>query len=274
MIANRGSHFLIIVNASRKLDDFNHLEKQIGDRCQIELLADRSLLALQGPLASKVLENYNSSFARMFFLDVKTITLLGVECWVSRSGYTGEDGFELSIPSEDVKRIAEELLAHEDVLPIGLGARDSLRLEAGLCLYGHDLDEITTPIEANLNWAVHKARRIGGDREGGFIGDQIILGQLASGADIKRVALLPKERAPIREGCALFETAESTSRVGHVTSGGFSPTLQKPISLAYIKSDLATKNNELFAEVRGKRMVVTVTTLPFVKTKYKIKTKE
>ncbi|MDG2474581.1 MAG: glycine cleavage system aminomethyltransferase GcvT [Paracoccaceae bacterium] len=274
MIANRGSHFLIIVNASRKLDDFSHLEKKIGDRCQIELLADRSLLALQGPLASKVLEKYNSSFARMFFLDVKTITLLGVECWVSRSGYTGEDGFELSIPSEDVKRIAEEFLTHEDVLPIGLGARDSLRLEAGLCLYGNDLDEITTPIEANLNWAVHKVRRIGGEREGGFIGDQIILGQLASGTDIKRVALLPKERAPIREGCALFETAESTSSVGHVTSGGFSPTLQKPISLAYIKSDLATKNNELFAEVRGKRMGVTVTTLPFVKTKYKIKTKE
>ena len=274
MVANRGSHFLIIVNASQKLDDLSHVEKQIGELCNVKLLNDRALLALQGPLASKVLEHHNKCLSNMFFLDVKTVDLFGVECWVSRSGYTGEDGFELSIPSEDVERVAEQILRHEDVLPIGLGARDSLRLEAGLCLYGHDLNKNITPIEAALNWTVHKARRIGGDREGKFVGYKAVLGQLKSGADLKRVALLPQERAPIREGCLLFETSDSVTNIGHVTSGGFSPTLQKPISLAYIKSELAKKSTEIFAEVRGKRMRVALTKLPFVETKYKLKAKE
>ena len=274
MIANRGDHFFIVVNASRKLDDLNYLKYKIGDRCRIELLEDRALLALQGPLAGEVLEKYSKEIAEMFFLDVRTVSLLGSECWVSRSGYTGEDGFELSIPNNDVERIAKELLSNSGVMLIGLGARDSLRLEAGLCLYGHDLNEKITPIEASLNWAVHKERRVGGRNMGGFIGDEVILSQLEDGSNIKRVALLPLDRAPMREGCLLFETSESAKSIGHITSGGFSPTLQKPISLAYIQSELATEGREIFAEVRGKRMIAIVTKPPFVHTKYKLRKKE
>lgn len=274
MVANRGNHFFIVVNASRKFDDFHYLERKIGDRCKIELLEDRALLALQGPLAGEVLGKYSKDFSEMFFLDVRTINLLGAECWVSRSGYTGEDGFELSIPNKDVERIAKEILTNIEVMSIGLGARDSLRLEAGLCLYGHDLNENTTPIEASLNWAVHKERRVGGRNEGGFSGDKIILEQLQGGTKVKRVALLPIDRAPMREGCMLFETAESNSSIGHITSGGFSPTLQKPISLAYIQSELATEGREICADVRGKRMFATVIRPPFVSTKYKLRKKE
>ena len=271
MVANRGDHFFLVVNASRKLDDLSYLKDKIGDECKIELLDDRALIALQGPSACSVLEETNRSISEMFFLDVRTVKLFGVDCWVSRSGYTGEDGFELSISNDDVIRVADKILSKESVLPIGLGARDSLRLEAGLCLYGNDLNERITPVEASLNWAIHKSRRIVDDKQGGFVGDEVILNQIQSGSEMKRVGLLPRERAPIREGCKLFENSESEFSIGIVTSGGFSPTLQKPISLAYVKSNLASKNNEIFAEVRGRRMAVTITSLPFVKTKYKLR---
>ena len=273
MIANRGDHFFLVVNASRKLDDFLYLQDKIGDRCNIELLDNRSLIALQGPSASSILEATNKKISEMFFLDVRTIELFGINCWVSRSGYTGEDGFELSVPNEDVTQIVEEILSFESVLPIGLGARDSLRLEAGLCLYGQDLDKKITPVEASLSWTIHKTRRMGGKNEAGFIGHQVILNQLQSGTTMKRVALLPKERAPIREGCKLFATSKSDMSIGAVTSGGFSPTLQKPISQAYIKCSFAEINNEIFAEVRGRRTPVKVSSLPFVETKYKLRKK-
>ena len=271
MVANRGDHFFLVVNASRKLNDLSYLKDNIGDECNIELLDDRALIALQGPSACSVLEETNRSISEMFFLDVRTVKLFGVDCWVSRSGYTGEDGFELSISNDDVIRVADNILSKASVLPIGLGARDSLRLEAGLCLYGNDLNERITPVEASLNWAIHKSRRIVDDKQGGFVGDEVILNQIQSGSEMKRVGLLPRERAPIREGCKLFENSESEFSIGIVTSGGFSPTLQKPISLAYVKSNLASKNNEIFAEVRGRRMAVTITSLPFVKTKYKLR---
>ena len=274
MVANRGDHFFLVVNASRKFNDVSHLNNKIGDKCNIKLLDDRALIALQGPLASSVLEGINKSVSEMFFLDVRTIKLFEADCWVSRSGYTGEDGFELSIPNDDVVRVVDEILSNESVWPIGLGARDSLRLEAGLCLYGNDLNDKTTPVEASLNWAIHKSRRIVDNKQMGFIGDKVILKQLQFGSELKRVALFPKERAPIREGCKLFGTIESEVSIGSVTSGGFSPTLQKPISLGYINSDFAIKDNEIFAEVRGKRMRLLVTSLPFVKTKYKIKVKD
>ena len=274
MVANRGDHFFLVVNASRKLDDLSYLKDKIGAECNIELLDDRALIALQGPSACSVLEETNRSISEMFFLDVRTVKLFGVDCWVSRSGYTGEDGFELSISNDDVIRVADKILSKESVLPIGLGARDSLRLEAGLCLYGNDLNAKTTPVEASLNWAIHKTRRIVGNEQTGFIGDKVILNQLQFGSEMKRVALFPKERAPIREGCKLFETNESELSIGTVTSGGFSPTLQKPISLAYIKRSFAKTDNEIFAEVRGKRMPAVVTSLPFVKTKYKLRRKE
>ena len=274
MVANRGDHFFLVVNASRKFNDVSHLNNKIGDKCNIKLLDDRALIALQGPLASSVLEGINKSVSEMFFLDVRTIKLFEADCWVSRSGYTGEDGFELSIPNDDVVRVVDEILSNESVWPIGLGARDSLRLEAGLCLYGNDLNDKTTPVEASLNWAIHKSRRIVDNKQMGFIGDKVILKQLQFGSKLKRVALFPKERAPIREGCKLFGTIESEVSIGSVTSGGFSPTLQKPISLGYINSDFAIKDNEIFAEVRGKRMRLLVTSLPFVKTKYKIKVKD
>ena len=274
MVANRGDHFFLVVNASRKFNDVSHLNNKIGDKCNIKLLDDRALIALQGPLASSVLEGINKNVSEMFFLDVRTIKLFEVDCWVSRSGYTGEDGFELSIPNDDVIRVVDEILSNKSVWPIGLGARDSLRLEAGLCLYGNDLNAKTTPVEASLNWAIHKTRRIVGNEQTGFIGDKVILNQLQFGSEMKRVALFPKERAPIREGCKLFETNESELSIGTVTSGGFSPTLQKPISLAYIKRSFAKIDNEIFAEVRGKRMSAVVTSLPFVKTKYKLRIKE
>ena len=266
-------YFFLVVNASRKLDDFLYLQDKIGDRCNIELLDNRSLIALQGPSASSILEATNKKISEIFFLDVRTIELFGINCWVSRSGYTGEDGFELSVPNEDVTQIVEEILSFESVLPIGLGARDSLRLEAGLCLYGQDLDKKITPVEASLSWTIHKTRRMGGKNEAGFIGHQVILNQLQSGTTMKRVALLPKERAPIREGCKLFATSKSDMSIGAVTSGGFSPTLQKPISQAYIKCSFAEINNEIFAEVRGRRTPVKVSSLPFVETKYKLRKK-
>ena len=274
MVANRGDHFFLVVNASRKFNDVSHLKSKIGDKCHIKLLDDRALIALQGPLASSVLEGINKNVSEMFFLDVRTIKLFEADCWVSRSGYTGEDGFELSIPNDDVIRIVDEILSSQSVWPIGLGARDSLRLEAGLCLYGNELNDRTTPVEASLNWAIHKTRRIVGNKQTGFIGDNVILNQLQSGSELKRVALFPKERAPIREGSKLFETMESEVSIGAVTSGGFSPTLQKPISVAYIKRSFAKIDNEIFAEVRGKRMPALVTSLPFVKTKYKLRIKE
>jgi aminomethyltransferase len=212
---------------------------------------------------------YHPRFADMRFMDVDTLPIAGAECWVSRSGYTGEDGYEISIPVAAAETVARALLAHDDVEFIGLGARDSLRLEAGLCLYGHDIDTDTTPTSASLNWAIQKARRTEGARVGGFPGADVILSQIENGASHGRVGLRPTGRAPMREGVEIFANETSTDAVGKVTSGGFGPSVEAPVAMGYVTADLATVGTTLYGEVRGKRHPVEVSALPFVPANFK-----
>src|SRR5210317_575549 len=198
MFANRGDHILVVVNAACKDADIAHLRKHLEPAITVKSLDNRALLAIQGPAAEAVMAEYHPRFADMRFMDVDTLPIAGAECWVSRSGYTGEDGFEISIPLAAAADVAQALADHPDVEWIGLGARDSLRLEAGLCLYGHDIDDTTTPVDAGLTWAIQKARRAGGAHEGGFPGAAVILDQFAKGARRKRVGLIPQTRAPMR----------------------------------------------------------------------------
>ena len=193
----------------------------------------------------------------------------GIDCFVSRSGYTGEDGFEISVPAERAERLANRLLENADVLPIGLGARDSLRLEAGLCLYGHDIDTTTTPVEGALEWSIQKSRRTGGARASGFLGAEEILAQLEKGAPRRRVGLRPEGRAPVREGAALFADDASIEPIGAVTSGGFGPSLNAPVAMGYLPASLAAPGTQVFAEVRGQRLPLKVATTPFVPNTYK-----
>ncbi len=268
MVANCGDHLLLVVNAACKAADEAHLRAQLGNECEVERL-DRALIALQGPKAQSALALLAPECMSMRFMDVRRLTLMGTECMVARSGYTGEDGFEISIPSDIASEIAEGLLANAGVAPIGLGARDSLRLEAGLCLYGSDIDERTTPVEAGLSWAIQKARRRGGPREGSFPGAEVILGQLEHGTPRCRVGLRPEGRAPVRAGASLYAEADANAPVGSVTSGGFGPSLDAPIAMGYLPAALAGPGTRVFAEVRGKRLPVAVTTLPFIVPKYK-----
>jgi aminomethyltransferase len=205
----------------------------------------------------------------MRFMEARTLNLMGAECIVTRSGYTGEDGFEISMPADFAREMAEELLADAAVVPIGLGARDSLRLEAGLCLYGADLDTSTTPIEAGLSWAMPKVRRRGGARAGGFPGAETILRQLEDGPPRRRVGLKPEGRAPMRAGVPLYASEDARSTVGVVTSGGFGPSLDAPIAMGYLPSALAAPGTRIFGELRGKRVPISVATLPFIAPKYK-----
>jgi aminomethyltransferase len=268
MVANCGEYLLLVVNASCKEADESHLRAHLANECEVERL-DRALIALQGPKAEAALALLAPECASMRFMDVRTLTLMGAECRVARSGYTGEDGFEISTPADIAREIAEELLANACVAPIGLGARDSLRLEAGLCLYGSGIDERTTPVEAGLSWAIQKVRRRRGAREGGFPGAPIILGQLEHGAPRHRVGLRPEGRAPVRAGAPLYVDAEASAPVGSVTSGGFGPSLNAPIAMGYLPTALAAPGTTVFAELRGKRLPVTVTDLPFIVPKYK-----
>jgi len=269
MVSNRGDHLLLVVNAARKAADEAHLRAQIGETCEIEPLLGRALIALQGPRAEAALAPLAPDVKAMRFMDVRTVTLLGGSCSVSRSGYTGEDGFEIGVPAAAAEALCEALLRDPAVMPIGLGARDSLRLEAGLCLYGADLDETTTPVEAGLEWTIPRMRRTGGARAGGFPGAEIILQQLASGASRRRVGLRPQERVLVRGGSPLFRSEQDTTTVGAVTSGGFGPSLNAPISMGYVAHEAATPGTQLFAEVRSKRHGVTVSELPFVPSRYK-----
>jgi aminomethyltransferase len=268
MVANCGDHLLLVVNAACKATDEAHLRGQLGKECEVERL-DRALIALQGPKAETALAILAPECTSMRFMDVRTLTLMGAECMVSRSGYTGEDGYEISTPADIAREIAEELLANADVAPIGLGARDSLRLEAGLCLYGSDIDDKTTPVEAGLSWAIQKERRSGGAREGGFPGAEIILGQLEHGTPRHRVGLRPEGRAPVRASAPLYVEADASARIGSVTSGGFGPSLNAPIAMGYLAAALAVPGTRVFAEVRGKRLPIAVTALPFIVPKYK-----
>jgi aminomethyltransferase len=268
MVANCGDHLLLVVNAACKATDEAHLRGQLGKECEVERL-DRALIALQGPKAETALAILAPECTSMRFMDVRTLTLMGAECMVSRSGYTGEDGYEISTPADIAREIAEELLANADVAPIGLGARDSLRLEAGLCLYGSDIDDKTTPVEAGLSWAIQKERRSGGAREGGFPGAEIILGQLEHGTPRHRVGLRPEGRAPVRASAPLYVEADASARIGSVTSGGFGPSLNAPIAMGYLAAALAVPGTRVFAEVRGNRLPIAVTALPFIVPKYK-----
>ena len=268
MVANCGDYLLLVVNAACKAADEAHLRAQLGKECEVERL-DRALIALQGPKAEAALALLAPECTSMRFMDVRTLTLMGAQCMVVRSGYTGEDGFEISIPADIAREIAEELLANAGVAPVGLGARDSLRLEAGLCLYGADIDESTTPIEAGLAWAIQKARRRGGTRQGEFPGAEIILDQLESGVTRYRLGLRPEGRMPVRAGAPLFADAEGDTSIGSVTSGGFSPSLDAPIAMGYLPAANAVPGTRIFAEVRGKRSPIVVTTLPFIEPKYK-----
>lgn len=260
MFANRGDHFYVVVNAGCKDADIAHLTAHLGD--QVHPVTDRALLALQGPLAVDALSRLVPAVADMRFMDVITADTLFGPLWISRSGYTGEDGFEISVPFGGADGLASALLDMAEVAPIGLGARDSLRLEAGLCLYGHDIDTHTTPVEAGLTWAIQKSRR-----SGGFAGDTRILHELAEGPERKRVGLLPEGRAPMREGVELF--AADGTPVGTVTSGGFGPSVGAPVAMGYVAAAHTAIGTHLFGEVRGKRLPVTVAALPFVPPSYK-----
>jgi aminomethyltransferase len=269
MVANFGSHLILVVNAACKAEDEVHLRAHLSEACVIEPLLDRALIALQGPKAEAVLASLCPDAAAMRFMDTGPRRVDGVDCFVSRSGYSGEDGFEISVPAEQAERLAKALLANEDVLPIGLGARDSLRLEAGLCLYGHDIDTTTTPVEGALEWSIQKSRRGGGARAGGFPGAEKILSQLENGAPRRRVGLRPEGRAPVREAAPLFADATSSAPIGAVTSGGFGPSLNAPVAMGYVPSSQAAPDGLVFAELRGQRLPLRIAAMPFVPNTYK-----
>jgi len=269
MVANFGSHLFVVVNAACKAEDEAHLRAGLSDACVIETLPDRALIALQGPKAESVLTKLCADAPAMRFMDCGPRRVGGVDCLVSRSGYTGEDGFEISVPAESAEALANALLTDPDVLPIGLGARDSLRLEAGLCLYGHDIDITTTPVEGALEWSVQKSRRAGGARAGGFAGANKILAQFEKGASRRRVGLRPEGRAPVREGAALFADTTSSEQIGSVTSGGFGPSLNAPVAMGYLPISHAATGSSVFAEVRGQRLAVQVAPMPFIANTYK-----
>jgi aminomethyltransferase len=269
MVANFGSHLFLVVNAACKAEDEAHLRASLSDTCAIEPLGNRALIALQGPKAQAVLTKVCPDAPAMRFMDAGRRRVDGIDCFVSRSGYTGEDGFEISVPAEQVEALASALLENSDVLPIGLGARDSLRLEAGLCLCGHDIDATTTPVEGALEWSIQKSRRQGGARAAGFPGADKILSQLANGALRRRVGLKPEGRGPVREGAPLFADAASSEQIGAVTSGGFGPSVNAPVAMGYLPRSHAALDSRVFAELRGQRLPLRVAPMPFLPNTYK-----
>ncbi|MBB2672339.1 glycine cleavage system protein T [Rhizobium sophoriradicis] len=268
MITHVDDHLFVVVNASCKEADLAHLQAHIGDQCDITLL-NRALIALQGPRAVEVLAELWADVAAMKFMDVRHCRLHDVSCLVSRSGYSGEDGFEISIPTDKAVDVTMRLLEHPDVQAIGLGARDSLRLEAGLCLYGNDIDTTTSPVEAALEWAMQKARRGNGARAGGFPGSGRILSELENGAARRRVGLKPEGKAPVRGHAKLYADAEGKVEIGEVTSGGFGPSVEGPVAMGYVPVSHAAAGTLVYAEVRGKYLPITVSALPFVTPTYK-----
>ncbi len=266
MIANRGDHLFLVVNAACADQDIAHL--QTLDGVSVEPITDRALLALQGPAAQDVLARIVPAAAAMTFMDVAILPWDGVDLWISRSGYTGEDGYEISVPAARARDFADLLLADEAVAPIGLGARDSLRLEAGMPLYGHDMSAEVTPGQAALGWSIPKLRRADGARAGGFPGAEPILSELAAGASRVRVGLRPEGRAPIREGVAIWDAESGGAQIGEVCSGGFGPSVGAPIAMAILPSGLVP-GDTVWAELRGKRIPVAVAEMPFIKPDYK-----
>ncbi|MDR3525641.1 MAG: glycine cleavage system aminomethyltransferase GcvT [Rhizomicrobium sp.] len=253
----------LVVNASMKDSDFAYIAKRLAGEVTVEPRPDRALLALQGPSAGAVLEKLSPGIDALSFMQVRRATVAGVEAIVSRTGYTGEDGFEISIAGEDAEKLARALLADPEVMPIGLGARDSLRLEAGLCLYGHDIDESTDPAEANLVWAIGKRRKL----EKGFPAADKIMAGVLNGTARKRVGIRPEGRAPAREGT---EIADKSGRViGQITSGGFGPSLNAPIAMGYVEAAFAADGTEIDLIVRGKALPARIAPMPFVPNRYK-----
>ncbi len=268
MFVNRGDHLFLIVNGACKQADIAHIQARIGDRCRVEPMPEQALLALQGPQAALVLERLVPGVGALVFMTGGAFAWQGAPLYITRSGYTGEDGFEISLPGDRAEAFARALLAQPEVQPIGLGARNSLRLEAGLCLYGNDIDTTTTPVEAGLNWAMQKVRKGGGARAGGFPGAARILAQLDGTQPVERqrVALMARQRVPVREPAELQNLDGQT--IGQVTSGLLSPMLDKPIAMGYVRPGYAPVGTELFAMVRGKPVPMEVVATPFVPTRY------
>ena len=268
MFVNTGEDLFVIVNGACKAADIAHIQARIGQRCEVKPMPQRALLALQGPQAVHVLKEVVPGVEKLVFMTGGRFFWLDTPLYITRSGYTGEDGFEISIHEQAAPAFAKALLVDERVKPIGLGARNSLRLEAGLCLYGNDLDGTTTPVEASLNWAMQKVRRTGGERAGGFPGADIVLAQLDGTQPVtrKRVGLIAKERVPVREP-AVLENLDG-QRVGQVTSGLLGPSIEQPIAMAYVQPDYAANGTELFAIVRGKPVPMVVSAMPFLPARY------
>jgi len=268
MFANRGDDLFVVVNGACKAADIAHIQSRIGTQCTVEPLPGLALLALQGPAAAAAMAALVPGTAALVFMSGARFDWQGTPLFITRSGYTGEDGFEISVPGERVEALARALLAQPGVQPIGLGARNSLRLEAGLCLYGNDIDTGTTPIEANLQWAIQKVRRTGGARAGGFPGAARVLGQLEGTVPVirRRVGLVAHERVPVREPAELHDAAGQC--IGRVTSGLLSPTLDKPVALGYVDAAHAAPGSQVMAIVRGKAVPMEVTATPFVPNRY------
>jgi aminomethyltransferase len=262
MATRRGDDFYVVVNGATKHGDIEELERRLGREVVVDHMKEQALLALQGPRAAEVLEAIVPGVSELSFMEGSAFHALGQALWISRSGYTGEDGFEISVPAHSAAALADALVAHEAVKPIGLGARDSLRLEAGLPLYGHDLDRDTTPVMAGLTFAINKRRRA----DAGFAGAIRILAELESGPPLKRVGLDVEGRQPVREGALVLDGEGSD--VGRITSGGFSPSLQRPISMGYVASHLAEVGTALKLEQRGKLFDARVAAMPFVPHRY------
>jgi len=269
MFARRGDDLFVVVNAACKETDIARMKAALEPELTVTPITDRALIAVQGPTAGAAIATLDPAADAMRFMDFATLTLDGVEVWASRSGYTGEDGFELSVPEAQAEALVRRLLEIEGVEPIGLGARDSLRLEAGLCLYGNDIDAGTNPVEASLTWAIQKARRAGGDRAGGYPGADAVQAAFETGTARKRVGLAPEGRAPMRDGTPLFDAATGGTQVGEVTSGSFGPTVGGPVAMGYVSEAQAGIDTMLWGEVRGKRLPVTVAKLPFVAANFK-----
>lgn len=267
MVTNYGDWIYVVVNAACKEQDIAHMQANLGEGVELELLDDRALVAVQGPTAAQAISRLAPEAGEMVFMDSRQMQIDGVDCFVSRSGYTGEDGYEISIPSADADRLCRLFLEQPEIEGIGLGARDSLRLESGLCLYGHDLDQSTTPLEGSLIWAISKCRRADGERAGGFPGADKVLDQITNkNWTRKRVGLLGEGRAPVREGTELFDA--DGNKIGVVTSGTYGPTIEKPVAMAYVETTFSPLDTVVFAEVRGKKLPMTVSRMPFIEQRY------
>jgi len=267
MVTNYGDHLYVVVNAACKAQDIAHMQANLGEGVELEVLDDRALVALQGPEAAQALSRICPEAGNMVFMVSRHLTIDCVECFVSRSGYTGEDGYEISIPADEAERLCRLFIAQPEVECIGLGARDSLRLESGLCLYGHDLNQDTTPIEGSLIWAISKCRRADGERAGGFPGAEKIFDQIANkNFTRKRVGLIAQGKAPIREGAELVNA--DGVKIGEVTSGSFGPTVGVPIAMGYVASEYAALETEIYALVRGKQLPMVVSKAPFIEQRY------